>query len=429
MNSAQIKLGEVFSEKRGGDWGKAQPNNEYSEAVYCIRGADIENINSKYLDSLPVRYVKQSIVTSKSLTAKSIVIEISGGSPTQSTGRVARVDEEVISMLKYPVICTNFCRALLVKDEHNPEYIYYWLKNLYRNKVFFNFEGKTTGIKNLDLDAFLNSVEINLPANEVQDSVSKFIASIDRKISLNSNINAELQQMARLIYNYWFIQFDFPDFQGKPYKSSDGAMIYNEQLKREFPMQWGVSRLHEIEDRIITGKTPSTSNRDYYNGNVPFISIDDIRGNLFVVKTKKNLSESGAISQSTKFLPEGSICVTCIASPGIVGFVSRKSQTNQQINSIDCRNSENKYYLYFAIKDYFEYSAGAKSGNTFANMNKGDLESILIVNPDPELVAKYHDIVNPLFGKIHTNLKMNQELTELRDWLLPMLMHGQVKVG
>lgn len=129
-----------------------------------------------------------------------------------------------------------------------------------------------------------------------------------------------------------------------------------------------------------------------------------------------------------KFLPEDSICVTCIASPGLVGFVTTSAQTNQQINSVVCSNDFHKYYLYFAIKGYFE-GAKAKTGNTFANMNKGDFSSINILEPSSQKLELYYSKVDPLFKRIKSNSLEVFQLTQLRDWLLPMLMNGQVTVA
>ena len=187
--------------------------------------------------------------------------------------------------------------------------------------------------------------------------------------------------------------------------------------------------MSEIENKIITGKTPSTADASNFGGEIPFITIDDIRQNLFVVKTEKTLSTKGAATQKNKFIAEGAICVTCIATIGLVGFASKSSQTNQQINSVECEYEFNKYYLYFAIKNYFEFGYGAKTGNTFSNMNKGDFENIVLLSPSIKILKKFHLMVNPLFGKIHNNIKQNQTLASFRDWLLPMLMNGQVSVG
>ncbi|MCU8072003.1 restriction endonuclease subunit S [Shewanella sp. SM32] len=262
-----------------------------------------------------------------------------------------------------------------------------------------------------------------------QRKVVSAASCIDKKIELNNRINAELESIAKILYDYWFVQFDFPDDspQGKPYKTTGGKMVYNPTLKREIPEEWGDSTIGSIEPNIVTGKTPSKDNPEYFGGNVPFITIGDIRGNTYIVSTEETLTDSGAATQKNKFLPEDSICVTCIASPGLVGFVTTPAQTNQQINSVVCSNDINKYYLYFAIKSYFE-GANAKTGNTFSNMNKGDFSTIGILKPSDQVLQDYHQKAYPLFEQIKLKLLENKKLVKLRDWLLPMLMNGQVTI-
>ncbi|MCU8063019.1 restriction endonuclease subunit S [Shewanella sp. SM55] len=275
----------------------------------------------------------------------------------------------------------------------------------------------------------ISSKTIALPPISIQKKIAEVLSILDKKIELNNRINAELESIAKTLYDYWFVQFDFPDDspQGKPYKTTGGKMVYNPTLKREIPEEWGDSTIGSIEPNIVTGKTPSKDNPEYFGGNVPFITIGDIRGNTYIVSTEETLTDSGAATQKNKFLPEDSICVTCIASPGLVGFVTTPAQTNQQINSVVCSNDINKYYLYFAIKSYFE-GAKAKTGNTFSNMNKGDFSTIGILKPSDQVLQDYHQKAYPLFEQIKLKLLENKKLVKLRDWLLPMLMNGQVTI-
>ncbi len=234
--------------------------------------------------------------------------------------------------------------------------------------------------------------------------------------------------MAKQFYDYWFVQFDFPNENGKPYKSSGGKMIWDEKLKREIPEGWSSKMISDIEGNIVTGKTPSCANDENFGGNIPFVTIDDIRGNLFVFQAGRTLSQLGADSQVKKYLPEGTLCVSCIGTIGIMGFVARLAQTNQQINSIIFHREYNKELLYFSLKQHFD-NTRAKTGNVFANMNKEEFASISIVYPSIELLHKYHNIVSPLFNIMRTKISEIISLTKQRDELLPLLMNGQVSVN
>ncbi|MBE7628406.1 restriction endonuclease subunit S [Tenacibaculum piscium] len=312
--------------------------------------------------------------------------------------------------------------SIVDENKAEPYYLYNYVKLLDLKHL-----NTGTGVPSMTFGAYYD-IPIKLPNLQTQKSIAKVLSDLDSKIAINNKINAALEAMAKTLYDYWFVQFDFPDKNGKPYKSSEGKMIFNEELKREIPVGWEVEALSEIESNIITGKTPSTKKEEFYNGEIPFITIGDVRGNMHITKTVQTLSELGGNQNSNKFLPKGSICVTCIASPGLVGFVTKDSQSNQQINSIICKNDELRFYLYFYLKDYFKF-AKASSGSTFSNMNKGDFSAIKTVKPNDKILIDFSKILNPIINKILKNQLENQKLSELRDWLLPMLMNGQVRVG
>lgn len=280
------------------------------------------------------------------------------------------------------------------------------------------------GDKSQIMDFVIPDLEI-----DEQIKIGKLLKSIDQKIQINNQINQELEAMAKTLYDYWFVQFDFPDQNGESYKSSEGKMVYNPELKREIPEGWGVASIRDFESNIITGKTPSRTNSDNFGGEIPFITIGDIRGNTYIYRTSETLTDLGASVQKNKYLPEESLCVSCIATVGEIGFTTEPSHTNQQINSIVFEDETNRYYLYFALKNYFENAnASAKTGNTFANMNKEDFSGIKIIFPNKEIKNNFHKITEPYFSQIKCLQGQNQQLTQLRDWLLPMLMNGQVKV-
>ena len=318
--------------------------------------------------------------------------------------------------------------VLRAKENIDERFLYYLsISPEFRKQAISLMEG-TSGRKRVNENA-LKISDFLIPDLEEQRKIANILSAIDDKIQTNNQINQELEAMANSLYDYWFIQFDFPDQNGKPYKSSGGKMVYHPELKREIPEGWGVENLRDFESKIITGKTPSRANSDNFGGEIPFITIGDIRGNTFIYSTSESLTDLGASVQQNKYLPEGSLCVSCIATVGEIGFTTEWSHTNQQINSIVFEDETHRYYLYFALKNYFENAkASAKTGNTFANMNKEDFSGIRIILPSKEIKNNFHEISEPYFAQIKCLQGQNQELTQLRDWLLPMLMNGQVKV-
>ena len=318
----------------------------------------------------------------------------------------------------------------LVVDENKAYYnfCYYLLISENITNFLCNQNANTSGShKRIDASMLLE-LEINLPPLETQQKIAKILSDIDDKIEVLHQINDNLAELTKTIYDYWFVQFDFPDENGNPYKSSGGKMVYNEVLKREIPEGWEVKSLGEIEPNIITGKTPPTKDENNFNGNILFITIDDIRQNLFIYNSERTLSEKGANTQRAKFLKKGDICVSCIGTVGVIGIVGKIAQTNQQINSISNPQNFNKYFLLNYLDRYFKDNFTAKKGAVLDNMNKAEFESIIIINPIQNIKEIYYGKVKFLYKKIDTNIQQIQHLQSLRYWLLPMLMNGQVSV-
>jgi type I restriction enzyme S subunit len=405
-----------------GDRGNNYPNKkDFSEEGHCLF-LDSSNLTKNGFDfssKVFINKYKDQTMGKGHLQRRDIVINTRG-----TIGNIGYYKDNV----PYNNIRIN-SGMLIIRGgaDYDNGYLYCFL----RSKLFFSqVDNIMSGSVQNQLPIWiLNSLklpEIDIPN---QQKIAFAISTIDSKVELNNYINVELEAMAKMIFDYWFVQFDFPNNKGKPYKTNRGKMVWNKELKREIPEGWEVKKLVEIENNIITGKTPPTNNEDFFNGNIPFITIGDIRGNMHIIKTEINLTNSGADYQKNKYLPKGSLCVSCIASPGLIGFTTRDSQTNQQINSIIFQNNENKLYLYFALNDYFKFANGAKTGNTFANMNKGDFESIHLIYPPKEILINFEKIMASSAEKIFNLLNENQQLSELRDWLLPMLMNGQITVN
>ena len=422
-----MKLSEIIDVFVTGDWGNESSSVESPHAVSCVRGADIVPIGNNEFGKIPLRYISDRSFQQRLLQVGDIVVEKSGGSPTQSTGRAVYISQPLLSARRN-IVCSNFCVAFRVKHGWNPYFIYLYWRYLYNSGVFFNFEGKTSGIKNLQLDVALSTIEIEPYSIEEQIRIADCLFSIEKKLQLNRSINHNLEAMAKQLYDYWFVQFDFPDENGMPYKSSGGKMVWNEKLKREIPEGWHCFHLNEIEPNIVTGKTPSTTDETNFGGDIPFITIDDIRKSRFVFQTTRTLSEKGAYSQLSKYIPIGSLCCSCIGTVGILGFVGKRGQTNQQINTVVFENEHNKEYIYFSLGVYFSY-ANAKVGNILPNMSKEDFCQIPLLYPTKALVMEYHKKVEHLFNQIECLIANIEGHTKLRDSLLPLLMNGQVSVN
>jgi type I restriction enzyme S subunit len=378
-------------------------DNFISDGVPVLNGSNVSSIKLIETSFKYVSHEKAKALKKANAKRGDIVVTHRG-----TVGQISYIPEN--SKYDNYIISQSQFRVSLKRDFVDPIYFTYYFHTDEGQKRLLSFKSHV-GVPAL-AQATTNFRLLKFPLIHLntQQKIAKVLSDLDAKIELNNKINLELEAMAKTLYDYWFVQFDFPDANRKPYKTSGGKMIWNEELKREIPEGWEVLDLGRIEKNIVTGKTPSTIVSEYFNGAIPFICIGDVRGNMHVTNTEITLTEIGANTQSNKFIPKGSICVTCIASPGLVAFVTKDSQTNQQLNSIVCEDLENRYFLYFYLKDYFKFSS-AKTGNTFANMNKGDFSSIKIIKPKKENLINFSNQLDSSIKKILNNSMQKQELS------------------
>ena len=210
------------------------------------------------------------------------------------------------------------------------KFLYYYLKsNFSQYQVRRNFVSGSALPRVVLKD--IKKIKILLPSLSEQNRISDCLSKIDDKIDLLRHQNETLEQIAQTLFKRWFVEFEFPDENGQPYKSSGGKMVPSEL--GEIPEGWKASKIKDYGS-IVCGKTPSKKRKDYFNGEIPFIKIPDMHGKVFIIKTEDTLSKKGSNTQKTKVLPKYSINVSCIATVGLVTINSRSSHTNQQINSI-----------------------------------------------------------------------------------------------
>lgn len=408
----EITIGDVFRTSSG-----ATPLS--TEVSYYANGT-IPWINSGELDN-PYIYDTTNFISQKGFENSSTEIYPIDTVLVAMYGATAGK----ASILKMEACTNQAVCAILPNKEYSSIFLKYSIDTLYDHLVGLSSGSARDNLSQTEL----KKLKLIMPVTKrEQDNIVSILSLIDRKIELNRLINQNLEAMTKQLYDYWFVQFDFPDKNGKPYKSSGGKMVWDTILKRKIPDGWVAKPIGEIESNIITGKTPSCSDESNFGGDIPFITIEDIRGNLFVFKSQRTLSAKGAGSQSKKYLPVGSLSVSCIGTIGVMGYIAKLSQTNQQINSIIFENDFNRVFIYYALKMYFE-NTKAKTGNVFANMSKEEFSAIKVVYPPKNILKLFHKRTVSIFDEIKNIINEINYLTEQRDELLPLLMNGQVSVN
>ena len=424
-----MKIKDVIDQFIAGDWGEETCSNETPCAVTCVRGADIAHIAEYDFSAIPIRYISQQSYSKKCLHVGDIIIEKSGGSPTQSTGRVSFVSQELLDSVGN-IVCSNFCTAFRVKRGWNPLYVYYYLQFVYNLGVFFNFEGKTSGLKNLQLEAAFAAIPIEDVNKGIQDNIASILQCLDKKIAINRAINQNLEAMAKQLYDYWFVQFDFPDEKGRPYKSSGGEMVWNEKLKRDIPISWETKLIDDVAE-IYNGSTPSTINELNYGGDIVWITPKDLsdQKQKFVYKGERNISQVGYDSCSTHLLPSNTILMSSRAPIGLLAIAKTELCTNQGFKSFVPKSGNTAIYLYYYLQYHIRQIEQLGTGTTFKEVSREDILKFPMLKPSDNVLNLWEEMVSALNDRQLEIQKENESLTKQRDELLPLLMNSQVSVN
>ena len=408
-----------------------------NECTDILAGGTPSTKNEKYWNgNIPWLSVKDFGNVNKivSETEKTITLEGFNNCPSNMLHKgdlilSARGTVGKIAMVDKDMAFNQSCFGIRTKNNIcNSDFIFYWYLN---NQKIFKGAQQGNVFKSVTLD-FFEKTEANLPSLEIQQKIAAVLSSLDDKIALNNRMNAKLEQMAKRLYDYWFVQFDFPvpchselvseshnkemlnqvqhDERIKPYKSSGGKMVWNEELKREIPAGWEVKKLGEI---ALVKRGTTITEKDTTKGNVKVVA--------------GGLDFSYYHNQSNR----KANCITVSGSGENAGFVNfwREPIFASDCSTVQCENDIDTMLCYFALKMQEKrfYRISHKSAQP--HIYPKDVAEIPIVVPNEAVKSKISDFFLKSNWKIALIEKETQKLTALRDRLLPLLMNGQVEVN
>ena len=323
--------------------------------------------------------------------------------------------------------CGTGCLLVRPGDAIDPEFLTYHLSTP-TNQDWIVKQAVGATMPNLNT-AILSAVPLNLPPNkDIQRRTAAILSALDAKIDCNNRINAELEAMAKTLYDYWFVQFDFPDASGKPYKSSGGKMVYNATLKREIPSGWHDSNVLAVAD-LLGGGTPTKKKPDYWGGDIPFFTPTDADGSIFKFSTADYITSEGLKGSSTKLFSKHTVFITARGSVGRLVLAGVDMAMNQSCYALRAKAGISHVFLFFLAKELIHHLHVKSSGSVFDSIVSNDIELTKLAIPKAEVIEEFAAVVEPAFEKIANNTKENQQLAQLRDWLLHLLMNGQVTVA
>lgn len=312
------------------------------------------------------------------------------------------------------------------KNEHNAIYLAFKLSLM--NLAQFQGQSAQPG---LSVET-LSKIELLMPPRDEQDKIAKILVDLDDKIALNKKMNQKLEAMAKRLYDYWFVQYDFPDKNGHPYKTTGGPMTYNLTLKREIPEGWEVSSFtdfgffknginydkNEIGDetvKIVNVRNISDSTTYFNIDELDDITLksDDIQ--KFVTTPKDILLARSGSPGATRLLPQtDKKIIYC-------GFIIRYQLNEQDLDK--------QLYLFHVLKGYEQVTSTQSAGSILRNISQDTLNALTVVMPQSSILDAFNKKIAPIYSMLRKNICELNKLTALRDKLLPLLMNGQVVVA
>lgn len=339
-----------------------------------------------------------------------------------SSTKVLQINDIIISargtvgamaMLKKPLAFNQSCFGLRGKTEIiNQEYLFYYLKN-YMKVLKAKTQGSVFDTINL---ATFDLIDLNLPTLDKQERIAHILATIDNKIDANQAINAELESMAKTIYDYWFLQFEFPNEEGKPYKSSGGKMVWCEELKREIPEGWELTTLGEMF-HITMGSSPKGDSLNEVKCGIEFYQGSTDFGNIY---PNERVYTTSPIRKATS----QDVLLSVRAPVGDMNIAMNDCCIGRGLAAIHSESTLLTWNTLKSLHSYFDVYNN--NGTTFGALTADLLKGLITLNIPPRLIQEYEKQVSG-FEKIIRNKELeSRSLSSLRDFLLPMLMNGQV---
>lgn len=317
------------------------------------------------------------------------------------------------------IVLSQRLYALRTNAEIDEVFLKYYLQSPCGQKeIFRNNSGSTVaGISAKTFDNIL----VRHPEKEVQRKIGQLLWLIDKKNDCNNRINAELETLAQALYDYWFVQFDFPDANGTPYKSSGGKMVYNAELKREIPEGWQDKQLSQIAN-ITMGTSPIGNSLNDIGEGVEFFQGSTDFGWQFPTVRQYT-------TQPVRMAKRRDILLSVRAPVGDLNVAHIDCCIGRGLAALNSKDGFDGFLFY--VMQYFKtiFDRRNSEGTTFGSITRDDLHSLPLAYPSTDLLKKYNDIVAGYNQMVFARSMENQQLAQLRDWLLPLLMNGQVTVS
>lgn len=301
----------------------------------------------------------------------------------------------------------------------NIDYLYYWFMN---NRVNIVNQANGSVFRNLKKE-IVENLEISIPSLKKQNKIVKLLSDIDKKNEVNNKINENLQNLSQELYKRWFVEFDFPNENGEPYRSSGDKMVESEL--GEIPKGWKVVEISGIANCVLGG-TPSRDKPEYWQGNISWINSG--KTNEFrILDPTEYITELGLKKSSTALLPKRTTVIAITgATLGQISLLEIDACANQSVIGLIEKEKGISEFIYLLINDNISEMIKRQTGGAQQHINKNDVESYKVLYPNKEVLKAFNEVVFPFFEKIGNNCLENINLKKLKETLLPKLMNGEI---
>lgn len=406
----------IISANTGADAIKRAPIVEEDTGIRCLRIGDVSN--EKPYKEWGFTRAESSVINKFLLKKDDIMIARTGN----TIGVVKYIDRDVNSLYNNGLI-----RLRVNTKAHFPKYIFYNLVSKRFKDFVYSISGGTSTQPNMKIGHVLKYEVTNFSISE-QKSISNLLSSLDEKIEINKQINKTLEEMAATIFKQWFVDFEFLNENGEPYRSNGGEMVESELGM--IPKGWKLGSVNDL-GTIIGGGTPSKKHEEYFtNDGIAWITPKDlsINKNKFISNGSVDITDVGLKNSSAKLMPKGTVLFSSRAPIGYIAISKNEVTTNQGFKSIIPYDEIGSEFVFQFLKYNINLIENRATGSTFKEISGGELKKISLVMPAINILSNYNKIVSSLSSMIMKTEEEIYKLTEIRETLLPKLMSGEIRV-
>lgn len=418
----EFVLRDLLAESKDGEWGKGELADGLVEML-VIRGTDFESVRVGDLSGVPRRFIPKRIADRKALRPYDLLIETAGGSKDRPTGRTLLLKLDIFRKSVLPVTCASFARFLRVDPARaDAEYVFWLLQAMYESRQLLKYHTQHTGVARYQFTTFADNEPLVLPDVATQRRIASILSAYDDLIENNTRRIAILEEMARRIYEEWFVRFRFPGHEQVKRVESELGLI---------PEGWKVQTVEQTF-QILGGGTPSKAEPAYWEGGtINWYSPTDLTraGTSFMEQSADRITALGLAKSSAKLFPPMSVMLTSRATIGVVAINTNEACTNQGFITCLPNSDYPLWLLYHWLKANVETFIGLGTGATFKEITKGTFKGIRLLVPPQNLVGAFSSTSEQLMLLSLNLQRKNRNLRVTRDLLLPKLISGELDVS